>query len=79
MIKFHVLYYKKKFYIRNPNSTRPWQHVLEPLRAYLVVAAKLTKIKKNLTGESFNVGPNQNKVLTVVQLIKKIILMLVYW
>ena len=27
--------------LRNPNSTRPWQHVLEPLSGYLALAAKL--------------------------------------
>ena len=31
--------------IRNPKSTRPWQHVLEPLRGYLFLVLILTKVK----------------------------------
>ena len=32
---------KETLKIRNPNSTRPWQHVLEPLYGYLILAEKL--------------------------------------
>ncbi len=63
--------FKRKFYLRSPNSTRPWQHVLEPLRAYLIIAAKISLSKKKYTGESFNVGPKSSKVITVKQLIQK--------
>ena len=62
----------KTFYLRNPHSTRPWQHVLEPVKAYLLIAAKLRVEKKNYTGESFNVGPGSKNSYTVLQLIKKI-------
>ena len=37
---------KKKFYLRNPNSVRPWQHVLEPLAGYMILAQNIHK-KKN--------------------------------
>ena len=30
-------------FIRNPNFNRPWQHVLEPLRGYLILAEKIYK------------------------------------
>ncbi len=63
----------KKVLIRNPNSTRPWQHVLEALYGYLVLANKLTKNKK-LHGEAFNFGPskyNNFKVLSVIKLMSK--------
>ena len=52
----------KKVNIRNPNSTRPWQHVLEALHGYLILAKKLKKNSK-LNGEPFNFGPrlSQNK------------------
>ena len=33
--------------IRNPNSTRPWQHVLEALSGYMELALKLNQIEKN--------------------------------
>jgi len=42
--------------IRNPKSTRPWQHVLEPLSGYLKLGYYLNE-NNNLNGESFNFGP----------------------
>ena len=39
--------------IRNPNSTRPWQHVLEPLSGYLVLASNLAASAIN-HGEAYN-------------------------
>ena len=65
----------KKALIRNPNSTRPWQHVLEAVSGYLLLALKLKKNKK-LHGEAFNFGPTNTKnykVIFLVKLIKK------YW
>ena len=52
----------KKAMIRNPKSTRPWQHVLEAIRGYLTLAICLYKDHK-LHGEPFNFGPkhSQNK------------------
>ena len=47
----------KTLIIRNPKATRPWQHVLEPLSGYLTLAVKLSN-DKNISGESFNFGPN---------------------
>ena len=61
----------KKVIISNPNSTRPWQHVLEPLSGYLKLAELLDK-KKNLNGHSFNFGPNKKNNYTVMDLTKKI-------
>ena len=59
--------------LRSPNSTRPWQHVLEVLSGYLNFAVGL-KNKPNLNGEAFNFGPKnfQNKkVIDVIKEIKK--------
>jgi CDP-glucose 4,6-dehydratase len=61
----------KKLFIRNPNSTRPWQHVLEVLRGYIILAEKLRKNSK-LHGESFNFGPTSKNKYTVVKLLKYI-------
>ncbi|BBH54060.1 CDP-glucose 4,6-dehydratase [Fluviispira sanaruensis] len=44
--------------IRNPNSTRPWQHVLEPLSGYLWLGANLFSKKEGTHGEAFNFGPS---------------------
>ena len=47
---------KKNLLLRNPNSTRPWQHVLEPLSGYIKVAEDLSAsgASKN---NSWNFGP----------------------
>ncbi|MDB4087872.1 CDP-glucose 4,6-dehydratase [Amylibacter sp.] len=42
--------------IRNPQATRPWQHVLEPLNGYLVLAEKLYT-EGQAFAEAFNFGP----------------------
>ena len=58
----------KKVIIRNATSTRPWQHVLEPISGYLTLAKSLSK-DQNLNGESFNFGPNSNSSHTVKELV----------
>ena len=62
----------KSLKIRNPNSTRPWQFVLEPLGAYLYLGSELLKKNKRINFQSFNVGPKKNINKTVLQLIKLI-------
>lgn len=42
--------------IRNPNAIRPWQHVLEPLRGYLMLAQRLVE-GGPIFGEAWNFGP----------------------
>jgi CDP-glucose 4,6-dehydratase len=57
--------------IRSPHSTRPWQHVLEPLSGYLRVAELLTE-NSSLNGEAFNFGPSAEQSHTVLSLLKEI-------
>lgn len=54
--------------IRSPFSVRPWQHVLEPLSGYLVLAEQLWQ-DKNLAG-AYNFGPETNTSATVKEVIK---------
>lgn len=49
--------------VRNPASTRPWQHVLEPLAGYLKLAEML--VEKPELDEAFNFGPSAGEVATV--------------
>ena len=65
----------KKVIIRNPKSTRPWQHVLEAVYGYLIFATNLKKNRK-LHGEVFNFGPNNKKNYDVIDLVKQ---MKKYW
>ncbi len=48
---------KKDIIVRNPHSTRPFQHVLEPLFAYLMIAAK--QYEDNSFSGYYNVGPDE--------------------
>lgn len=54
--------------IRNPQATRPWQHVLEPLSGYLVLASELNKSRK-FHGQAYNFGPIANQNYRVSELI----------
>ena len=56
--------------IRRPKSTRPWQHVLEPLGGYLLTGAALASGSATVNGESFNFGPPANQNYCVEELIK---------
>ena len=56
-------------HIRRPFATRPWQHVLDPLSAYLVLAEKLWQ-SKELEG-AYNLGPNTTELVTVKYVIQK--------
>ena len=63
----------KTLEIRNPSSTRPWQHVLEPILGYLELGIFIyqNNFKNNdLGGNSFNFGPRQVDILTVEHVIK---------
>ena len=66
---------KKTVDIRSPQSTRPWQHVLEPLSGYLVLAAHLEQDSKD-HGESYNFGPSLEQNYPVSELINE---MSKYW
>ena len=61
----------KKVEIRSPKSTRPWQHVLEPLSGYLALGEQLFNNLK-LNGEPFNFGPKAEQNRTVVDLLTDI-------
>jgi CDP-glucose 4,6-dehydratase len=58
--------------VRNPTSTRPWQHVLEPLHGYLTVAARLLADPHAYTG-AWNFGPATGSVKTVIELAQLIV------
>lgn len=53
--------------VRNPHSTRPYQHVLEPLKIYLMIA-KAQYENKSMSG-FYNVGPDDRDCITTGQLV----------
>ena len=59
----------KALLVRNPASIRPWQHVLDSLGGYLILAEKLWK-NPRLSG-AYNFGPNSSDRKTVRELIQQ--------
>ncbi|MDO8291955.1 MAG: CDP-glucose 4,6-dehydratase [Gallionella sp.] len=59
--------------LRNPHSTRPWQHVLEPLSGYLSLAVALSQ-RPELHGEPFNFGPQAQQNHSVLELVRQMAL-----
>jgi CDP-glucose 4,6-dehydratase len=57
--------------LRNPNSVRPWQHVLESLSGYLLLGSKISENKE--FADSWNFGPMSQKYFTVGELVKEFI------
>ena len=55
--------------IRSPESTRPWQHVLDVLMGYITFAYYLDR-KNRYNGEIFNFGPSKSNNTKVIDLIK---------
>lgn len=58
---------EKAIEIRNPLATRPWQHVLEPLSGYILLAQKLFENPNKYSG-SWNFGPSIESIKTVKEL-----------
>ena len=56
--------------IRNPDSVRPWQHVLEPLRGYLMLARALVE-GGHAFAEGWNFGPSLDGAVSVRQLVSR--------
>lgn len=57
--------------VRNPQSVRPWQHVLEPIYGYLLLGAALLKPTPGLP-EAFNFGPPPGSTLNVGELAQEL-------
>ncbi|MCH7691845.1 MAG: CDP-glucose 4,6-dehydratase [Proteobacteria bacterium] len=58
--------------LRNPDATRPWQHVLEPLSGYLLLAARLLEDPGRHSG-AWNFGPRPGSVRTVRELAETVV------
>ena len=71
MYKVVVIERGEDIVLRNPNAIRPWQFVLEPLSAYLLLAQKLYNDGEKYA-QAFNFGPNEKANLTVREIAQKI-------
>lgn len=57
--------------VRNPDSVRPWQHVLDVINGYLLQAEYFSTATKNTPGKAFNFGPSVESQITVSGLISE--------
>ena len=62
----------KEIKLRNPDSTRPWQHVLEPLSGYLLLASKMYQEPGKFSG-AWNFGPNHDSIVSVREIVSMIV------
>ena len=69
--------------VRNPNFTRPWQHVLEPLSGYLLLGARLEEVRQKKSAaeigrfaQAFNFGPEPDANRSVRDVVEEV---LRYW
>lgn len=60
---------KEELIIRNPSSTRPYQHVFDALGAYLLIAEK--QYHSHQLASSYNVGPDEDDIITTEELVIK--------
>ena len=57
--------------IRNPQATRPWQHVLEPLAGYLLLGQRLLEGQGEFA-DAWNFGPDAEANLTVAEMVARV-------
>lgn len=61
----------EKIIVRNPDAIRPWQHVLEPLYGYLLLAQRLYE-KGPEYAQSWNFGPDDQDIRQVEWVVKEL-------
>jgi CDP-glucose 4,6-dehydratase len=68
---FRSIIFGDKLNIRNPASIRPWQHVLEPLAGYLLLAQKLYEGDRQFA-DAWNFGPSDEDSTSVRRILEQI-------
>lgn len=61
---------RKPLVVRNPDSIRPWQHVLDPLSGYMQLAEHLASSSDRTYQSAFNFGPDPSAARTVRDLVE---------
>lgn len=72
---FNAIKNKKPICLRNPQSIRPWQHVIEPLTGYIRLAEKMIEkpLDTDIWSSAWNFGPDEESFETVEYLTKNAI------
>ncbi|MNO35594.1 CDP-glucose 4,6-dehydratase [compost metagenome] len=68
---FKALMANQPIHIRNPNAIRPWQHVLEPLSGYLLLAQNLY-VKGIEYAQAWNFGPDDHDAKPVLWIVEQL-------
>lgn len=71
-----ALLHQRPLEVRNPSHIRPWQHLLDPLHGYLVLASKLVSgepEERRSYAEAFNFGPAAEEAATVKQVVELLV------
>jgi CDP-glucose 4,6-dehydratase len=58
--------------LRNPRAVRPWQHVMEPLHGYLMLAAAMMDDRDKFSS-SWNFGPKKEDHISVLELARRVV------
>lgn len=66
-----ALQHKRSITVRHPNAIRPWQHVLEPLYGYLLLAQHLYQEGSTFSGK-WNFGPQDESIKSVSWVVNKL-------
>lgn len=61
----------KELLVRNPDAVRPWQHVMDPLCGYLMLAEKVCEDPVRFS-ESWNFGPDESETLPVSAVLERL-------
>jgi CDP-glucose 4,6-dehydratase len=64
-----ALIQKSPLKVRHPDAVRPWQHVLEPLSGYILLAQQLSENNEQDHGDAFNFGPRPGAERSVRDLV----------
>ena len=64
--------YNKELVIRSPEHVRPWQHVIEPIYGYVLLAQKQYQKKIMTPNHAWNFGPRKDNFIKVNQIINKV-------
>ena len=63
---------RQRVRIRNPKAVRPWQHVLEPLAGYLMLAERLHDDGTRIA-EAWNFGPDKGDSRPVAEIVERVV------
>lgn len=61
---------KTRFIMRNPYHVRPWQHVFEPLRGYMLLSKVVYENKLAISDAVWNFGPRYDDTISVLDVVK---------